>query len=93
MPWRVGKKVPINVYDADGNPVCQCHNAAYAGLIVRAVNEYNGAQPSPFDDFVPPRGANAKEHVFMASRLNKFCDDCGAGWLHPIHIPAAGQSR
>lgn len=35
--WRVGSKVPINVYDGD-TPVCQCQTAEYAALIVEAVN-------------------------------------------------------
>lgn len=39
MPWRIGTKVPINVYDGD-TPVCQCHTSADALLIVRAVNAY-----------------------------------------------------
>ena len=36
-PWRVGHKVPINVYDGD-RPVCQCQTALDAALIVAAVN-------------------------------------------------------
>lgn len=35
--WRVGRKVPINVYDGD-RPVCQCQTAIDAREIVRAVN-------------------------------------------------------
>ena len=38
MKWRIGRKVPINVYEGD-RPVCQCHAAEDAALIVRAVNE------------------------------------------------------
>jgi Protein of unknown function (DUF551) len=38
MEWRVGRKVPINVYDERDQPVCQCQTAAYAELIVKAVN-------------------------------------------------------
>jgi hypothetical protein len=37
--WRVGRKVPINVYEGD-RPVCQCQTEAYASLIVDAVNYY-----------------------------------------------------
>jgi hypothetical protein len=37
MPWRVGRKVPVNVYDND-RPVCQCHNEEDAARIVLAVN-------------------------------------------------------
>lgn len=36
--WRVGRKVPINVYEGD-RPVCQCQTAADARLIVTAVND------------------------------------------------------
>jgi len=36
--WRVGTKVPINVYEGN-RPVCQCHTALDARLIVEAVNK------------------------------------------------------
>ena len=43
--WRVGHKVPINVYDGN-RPVCQCQTALDAKLIVCAVNEYlKGRKP------------------------------------------------
>jgi hypothetical protein len=35
--WRVGNKVPINVYE-DDRPVCQCHNEIDAKAIVDAMN-------------------------------------------------------
>lgn len=35
--WRVGGKVPLNVYDGD-RPVCQCHTAEDAAKIVEAMN-------------------------------------------------------
>jgi hypothetical protein len=35
--WRVGSKVPINVYEGD-RPVCQCQTAIDAKRIVEAVN-------------------------------------------------------
>jgi hypothetical protein len=35
--WRVGRKVPINVYEGDA-PVCQCQTATYARRIVQAMN-------------------------------------------------------
>jgi len=37
--WRTGTKVPINVYDEKGFPVCQCQTAKYAKQIVDAVNQ------------------------------------------------------
>jgi len=38
MPWKQGSKVPLNIYDSNGEPVCQCHDAEHAELIVLAVN-------------------------------------------------------
>jgi hypothetical protein len=37
MSWRVGKTVPLNVYEGD-RPVCQCHAAEDAERIVQAMN-------------------------------------------------------
>lgn len=37
--WRVGRKVPINVYEGD-RPVCQCHTAEDARRIVAAMNHW-----------------------------------------------------
>jgi hypothetical protein len=37
MKWRVGTKVPLNVYEGD-RAVCQCHTAADARRIVAAMN-------------------------------------------------------
>lgn len=37
--WRVGRSVPLNVYDEHGEPVCQCHTPDAARQIVSAVNE------------------------------------------------------
>jgi hypothetical protein len=36
-PWRVGHKVPVNVYAGD-RPICQCHTVEDARHIVEAVN-------------------------------------------------------
>lgn len=42
--WRLGGKVPINVYGPatrewpTGRPICQCHNQADARVIVESVN-------------------------------------------------------
>lgn len=38
--WRIGRKVPLNVYDSEDRPVCQCHTVMDARLIVAAVNEH-----------------------------------------------------
>lgn len=37
MKWRVGTKVPLNVYEGD-RPICQCHTASDARRIVIAIN-------------------------------------------------------
>jgi|SRR5579863_7261394 len=42
MSWRVGRKVPINVYDGD-RPVCQCHTELDALNIVAAMNQWETA--------------------------------------------------
>lgn len=36
--WRVGSRVPLNVYEGD-SPVCQCHNIRHAREIVNAMNQ------------------------------------------------------
>lgn len=36
--WRIGRKVPINMYDGD-RPVCQTHTALDARRIVDSVNK------------------------------------------------------
>jgi hypothetical protein len=52
MIWRVGRKVPINVYDGgpSDRPVCQCHTEEDARLIVNAVNAFSrGLDPERLD--------------------------------------------
>lgn len=41
--WRVGSKVPLNVYDGD-RPVCQCHSFMDALDIVAAINASHPAE-------------------------------------------------
>lgn len=43
LRWRVGAKVPINVYEGD-RPVCQCQTAIDAALIVESVNGLRAAR-------------------------------------------------
>ena len=38
MKWRVGTKVPLNVYDATDKPICQCHTEESAAFLVDCVN-------------------------------------------------------
>lgn len=47
MPWRVGGRIAINVYDENNLPVCQCQNEHYARLIVDAVNAMGGKTQDP----------------------------------------------
>ena len=42
--WRLGRKVPLNVYEGD-RPVAQFHAEADAALVVKAVNGYREWQP------------------------------------------------
>ena len=55
--WRVGSKVPINVYEGD-RPVCQCHTVTDARRIVSAMNFYQRITKSS----TPPKlRTNTKE--------------------------------
>jgi hypothetical protein len=49
MTWRVGHKVPINVYEGD-RPVCQCQTAEHARRIVEAMNAWNASHEPPEPD-------------------------------------------
>lgn len=40
LPLRQGTWMPVNIYDADGKTVCQCHCPEHAALIVAAVNAH-----------------------------------------------------
>lgn len=42
-PWRVGKRVPEHVYDAQGRPLMTMPTARLAALVVIAVNHYESA--------------------------------------------------
>jgi hypothetical protein len=50
MEWRVGRRIPLNVYDDRDRPVCQCHSEAAAGLIVAAMNDRNRKRFERFSD-------------------------------------------
>lgn len=47
--WRVGHKVPINVYAVSeagvSRPVCQCHTPEDAARIVEAMNSMEAMRP------------------------------------------------
>lgn len=58
--WRLGSKVPLNVYDGSGNPVCQCHRAVDAEAIVCAVN---AARQAP----EVPEGGQLKQKILRAA--------------------------
>ena len=44
--WRVGGKVPLNVYEGD-RPMFQCHTPEDAARIVALLNQAPGAAPAP----------------------------------------------
>ena len=48
--WRVGSKIPLNVYDGD-RPVCQCHTPEDAARIVAAMK-----RPAPATQFEKVHG-------------------------------------
>jgi hypothetical protein len=48
MTWRVGRKVPINVYDGD-TPVCMCQTPEYAAAIVAAMNAQIAGAPEVWE--------------------------------------------
>lgn len=52
MTWRVGKRVPINVYKDDA-PVCQCQTPELAAEIVRGMNAM--AIAGPFSELAAER--------------------------------------
>src|ERR1041384_1702712 len=53
MPWRQGTKVPINVYDSENRPVCQCQTTYDAAVIVKAVNAFYRAARAPAQTTAP----------------------------------------
>jgi len=72
--WRVGTKVPLNVYEGD-RPVCQCHNATDATRIVAAMNLRiaNGPLPDAISG-----------HGFRAASPDKcvICGEPEGSYLH-----------
>src|SRR5712691_11461600 len=86
--WRVGSKVPLNVYDENDRPVCQCHYEADALLIVGAVNALLNAlraapEVKPIDRLLLPEQ--------LLKLKDSICPDCG--WLGLLAGPRGGSSR
>ncbi len=69
--WRVGSKVPINVYQGN-RPVCQCHTAEDARRIVDACNATSPVLP--IHQFV--HGLNTRTR----RRVHGKCFQCGVPW-------------
>jgi hypothetical protein len=46
LKWRIGTKVPINVYEGD-RPICQCHTVSDAKRIVAAMNASDVSRAAP----------------------------------------------
>ena len=70
--WRVGSKIPINVYDGD-RPVCQCQTVMDARLIVAAVNEHL-QRIAPQRE---PRGTVYEPSNEPSIHYNAHCIHCG----------------
>lgn len=81
--WRVGSKVPLNVYEGD-RPVCQCHTPKDAQRIVDAMNV-----PQPERGSNPIRSkirAHALKHPFTCEacqhgsheKCTLICQECSS---------------
>ena len=73
--WRVGSKVPINVYEGD-SPICQCHTAIDAKRIVDAVNRESN------DSWTPKQVLGKLRHIldtdgydFVTQRVQEWHDE------------------
>jgi hypothetical protein len=55
--WRIGKQIPINVYE-DDRPVCQCHTATDARRIAAAMNRVREIAQELDDEFGCDCGAD-----------------------------------
>lgn len=64
--WRVGRLVPINVYDGD-RPVCQCHNEEDAVRIVRAMNSYR-----PGEKMLSELELDSRSYHYLVNKLDKY---------------------
>jgi hypothetical protein len=77
MSWRVGHKVPINVYEGD-RPVCQCHTAEDAGAIVQGMNVGNAACRLVEVAMSVRRDGNADELMeHLGAAMNVVCQAIG----------------
>lgn len=57
MTWRVGKSVPINVYEGD-KPMFQCHTPEDAARIVALLNKASGAFEFTVKKYNPDEAAS-----------------------------------
>jgi hypothetical protein len=76
--WRVGTKVPLNVYEGD-RPVCQCHSVEDAASIVEAMNR------SP----VKQDGVPSDEEIDAWVKVHEF--QCGARGPYVINSDTAEE--
>src|SRR4051794_33939646 len=88
MAWRVGTRIPENVYDGD-RPVCQCHTAADAMQIVVAMNGAQVARPSLLElhekltSHLFPEHSNVEEHFLalaLAGEVGEVCNMVKKRW-------------
>lgn len=83
--WRVGTKVPQNVYCSD-QPVCQCQTKEYAAQIVAAMNAVMSNQAAP-----PPQ-PSPREPRIMAANPTASAKDGYLGQPHwEIHTEREGS--
>lgn len=77
--WRVGHKVPINVYEGD-RPVCQCHTEEDARAIVSAMRARQAACHLVEVLLWTRRDGNTDEHMgHLAEAMNAICELIGEG--------------
>lgn len=74
--WRVGRKIPLNVYDGD-RPVCQVHNQEDALRIVAGMNRVDaggGRYEMTIDmneDLIQELGLDVSRVRSIAARISK----------------------
>lgn len=71
LPWRVGTKVPRNLYDADGRDIGRMDDAADAKMVVAAVNATDGVMRCSFCG--RPR---SEAKVLVAGACVSICGVC-----------------
>src|SRR6266436_7354016 len=82
--WRVGTKVPINVYEGD-RPICQCQTTLDAKRIVAAVNAASEIREEA------PQSSEFREEVALLLHI-QYCEDL-ADEGTPWEVPAEPEPQ